>query len=306
MPEPPPATTLLGPGGAIRPEALPGELWHRIREYDRAVYAGVHPAGWNERDTYLDYIGENRIAAEGIAQVLRYVPDQPRQTPVRLLDVGCGLGGTLRAAAASGRCRLWGLEPDPPTLELCRELLQALGIQATLVTGAGEALPFPDGSFDAVTNLTILEHVRDPTLVLREAMRVLRPGGVLYCFAPNYRFPWEGHYRMLWLPLFPRVLARGYLRLRGRDPRFFDRLHYITPDLVLRTLQRCRPTRLLDLSGARFREKLEQPGSVTTAASRRLLAALRGLPGLGAALPGLAGLAHRLGFAYPLVVVAIK
>jgi SAM-dependent methyltransferase len=47
----------------------------------------------------------------------------------------------------------------------------------------GENLPFPEGSFDAAFSLDVLEHVETPERVLAEMLRVLRPGGVVVCYA---------------------------------------------------------------------------------------------------------------------------
>jgi SAM-dependent methyltransferase len=55
-----------------------------------------------------------------------------------------------------------------------------------------EALPFDAATFDAATAYSFLDHLEDYAVVLREAFRVLRPGGVLYAdLLPNRRF-WEG------------------------------------------------------------------------------------------------------------------
>jgi SAM-dependent methyltransferase len=57
-----------------------------------------------------------------------------------------------------------------------------------------ERLPFPDESFDAVTMFDVLEHVPDDRSAVSEALRVLRPGGVILLSAPNpnWRFPYYG------------------------------------------------------------------------------------------------------------------
>jgi SAM-dependent methyltransferase len=57
----------------------------------------------------------------------------------------------------------------------------------------GEALPFASGTFDVVYNHEVLEHVDDDRQVVREAVRVTRPGGCVVTYAPNRLWPWETH-----------------------------------------------------------------------------------------------------------------
>jgi SAM-dependent methyltransferase len=55
---------------------------------------------------------------------------------------------------------------------------------STDVLGVGEELPFKDGTFDAIISVAVLEHVKDPFRCAREIVRVLKPGGELYCAVP--------------------------------------------------------------------------------------------------------------------------
>ncbi len=93
----------------------------------------------------------------------------------RALDVGCGLGaGTAFLREAFG-AEVWGLDVSPQALALART--QHPG--PTYVPGDAAALPFPDGSFDAVVMECSLSLMEDPAAALLEAERVLREGGSL-------------------------------------------------------------------------------------------------------------------------------
>ncbi len=61
------------------------------------------------------------------------------------------------------------------------------------VRGSLEALPFPDGSFDAVMGITVLYTVDDDVLAFRELSRVLAPGGVLLILEPAFESLRRGH-----------------------------------------------------------------------------------------------------------------
>ena len=61
---------------------------------------------------------------------------------------------------------------------------EIVNYDTTDVLGVGEALPFKDGSVDAVISIAVLEHVRDPFKCASEIVRILKPGGDLVCAVP--------------------------------------------------------------------------------------------------------------------------
>jgi ubiquinone/menaquinone biosynthesis C-methylase UbiE len=101
----------------------------------------------------------------------------------RFLEIGCGFGVVLdQIERRAGYTSCAGLDLSRPSLmQARRRLKQSL----PLIEGDGTALPFKDGTFDAVCLTEVIEHVPDPVSVLKEASRVMAPGGVLLVTAPN-------------------------------------------------------------------------------------------------------------------------
>jgi SAM-dependent methyltransferase len=109
--------------------------------------------------------------------------------PARVLDAGCGTGGFVRAVRATHpNWTLTGVDVSPLACGLARERTGA-----EVVEGSITALPFADGSLDAVTTGDVLYHLDDPVTALREFARVLRPGGVVVVNEPAYRWLWSYH-----------------------------------------------------------------------------------------------------------------
>jgi ubiquinone/menaquinone biosynthesis C-methylase UbiE len=100
----------------------------------------------------------------------------------RALELGCGTGIFLERVAASG-AGLSGLDLSHDLLARARERVRSLA-NVRLVRGNAEGLPFPGGAFDAVYGSSVLHHLDLPAS-LREACRVLRPGGRAVFTEPN-------------------------------------------------------------------------------------------------------------------------
>jgi ubiquinone/menaquinone biosynthesis C-methylase UbiE len=103
-----------------------------------------------------------------------------------VLEIGSGTGAVTRVIAErAGVAQVVGIDPSPIFLLRARTS-SGDDPRISFVQGDGEALPFDDGSFDAVVAHTTLCHVTDSALVLREARRVTMPGGLLAAFDGDY------------------------------------------------------------------------------------------------------------------------
>lgn len=108
-----------------------------------------------------------------------------------VLEIGCGLGTDLVRFARAG-ATVTGLDLTPRAVELVQRRLELEGLNGEVVTGDAEALPFGDGSFDRVYSWGVLHHTPDARGAVREAVRVLRPGGEL-CVMLYARHSWVGY-----------------------------------------------------------------------------------------------------------------
>jgi len=95
----------------------------------------------------------------------------------RVLDVATGTGMVAAELLARSGCSVVGIDQSSEMLAAARARFAGSGADVELLEGQAEALPFPDGSFDALTVTYLLRYVEDPPATMRELARVVRPGG---------------------------------------------------------------------------------------------------------------------------------
>ncbi len=154
------------------------DLYTRLNDLDESTVRSIadilelrgrHPQQAAIRRSYLDALG-------GL-------------TGFRVLEVGCGTGVVARdlAARVGPSGRVTGVDPTRVLIEVAERLRAEHGLEnATFAVENGSALPFADGTFDLTTAITVLCHVPERADVLREIVRVTRPGGTVLIVDGEY------------------------------------------------------------------------------------------------------------------------
>ncbi|HEX8976683.1 MAG TPA: methyltransferase domain-containing protein [Solirubrobacteraceae bacterium] len=164
-----------GEGGAVEAHYALGDLAQRI--LDALRRAGLNPDQLSPDDLAPvdEFHVRGREATEELAELAGLVGGQ------RVLDVGCGLGGTARHLADRYGVEVTGVDL---TAEYCRlgNMLSErtrLRDRVELVTADALELPFADGGFDVVWSEHAAMNIEDKPRLYSEMRRVLRPGGRL-------------------------------------------------------------------------------------------------------------------------------
>ena len=111
---------------------------------------------------------------------LHYLPrlvDFSGYSGKRLLEVGCGIGTDL-VRFARGGARVSGVDLSPTAIDLARRNFELHGVTPDeLRVANAEALPYSDATFDVVYGHGVIQYTDNPSQLIRECHRVLKPGG---------------------------------------------------------------------------------------------------------------------------------
>lgn len=154
--------------------------------------------------------------------------------PLRIVDLGCGPGNTLRRLQPWGT--VYGFDYSLDALTFAR----GKGVQR-LLSGDSTALPIASGAVDCLVALDVIEHVENDEAALREIARVLRPGGIFLFTVPAAMALWRyhdemyGHYRRYSRPDFTGKVRRAGLQIAACH---FFKLAFFLPLWLLARLER--------------------------------------------------------------------
>jgi SAM-dependent methyltransferase len=175
------------------------------------------------------------------------------RTGLEILDVGCGAGNMIHHLSRYGHVR--GIEIDLRPVRIA----QSRGYDVRQADATRD-IPFNDASFDLVTALDVIEHVEDDAGILRQARRVLKPGGHLLVSTPAFQWLWShndelnAHKRRYTAPELRDRLAKAGLQVRRISYNFF----LVFPLAAGLILWRKRTERRVELGSHHFQEDAYQ------------------------------------------------
>ncbi|WAL93840.1 SAM-dependent methyltransferase [Streptomyces sp. Je 1-369] len=155
------------------------------RYYETGDVDAFYDAVWGGEDIHIGlYAHEREAIADASHRTVRHVADLVEDLldpDATVLDLGSGYGGSARALAERFGCRVRALDLSEEHNRRHRAANVRRGLDGLIevVSGSLNRLPYEAHRFDVVWSLEVLCHVADREGALREAVRVLRPGGAL-------------------------------------------------------------------------------------------------------------------------------
>jgi 2-polyprenyl-3-methyl-5-hydroxy-6-metoxy-1,4-benzoquinol methylase len=145
----------------------------------------------------------------------------------RVLVVGAGTGAESVALHQRG-AKVYGVEPDGRAIKILGLKAQLNGIPRNRFKRAiAEQIPYGSNFFDFVYCYTVLEHVQNVEKTIDEMVRVCKVGGLVYIQTPDYRFPYEGHYKSSRISFSSKWLTYLQFWLMGKPVRFLRSVNFV-------------------------------------------------------------------------------
>lgn len=148
--------------------------------------------------------------------LLRIYGTLPKDRKLDVLDIGCGAGTQARFWTQKGQ-RYWGIDINEPLIQLARRRTVEQNIDARFEVGSATELPCADASMDICQMPELLEHVADWQGCINEAIRVLRPGGLLFISTSSNLCPKQDEFNLPLYSWYPGFIKRYWVRRAMTD-----------------------------------------------------------------------------------------
>jgi len=162
----------------IRGYYSPNDLYNKIIDGLNKLGVDLSEVTIDDLQPVDEFHIRGDAATRELIELSGFTPD------MRILDVGCGIGGSTRRLAHATGCRVTGIDLSDEYIDTARRLTELLDMQdrVEFCAASALALPFDDNSFDGIWSLQMNMNVEDKLSWLVETCRVLKPGGraVLY------------------------------------------------------------------------------------------------------------------------------
>jgi 2-polyprenyl-3-methyl-5-hydroxy-6-metoxy-1,4-benzoquinol methylase len=215
---------------------LTPEIESKMREYYENYYRkDLGLPDWQTRvEARLDE--EAKLAEPHIAKIEEWMGLEWKGK--RVLVVGAGTGAETVVFHRRG-AEVHAIEPYAPGYKITQLKAAQVGLPADRIkSSVAEALPFNDSFFDFVYCYTVIEHVQDVEKTVREMIRVCKVDGLVYIQTPDYRFPYEGHYKSSRPGFSSKWFTRALFALQRKPVKFLGSVNFVNGPELDRIFQR--------------------------------------------------------------------
>lgn len=197
--------TWYSPDGSPQPEAAvtiaAEKPWVYLR-IDKTVTPAIidtDSAKRQQQQTEPEHVRDEwqkRSITRNPQEVIRFAATAAIIRGPVVLEMACGNGDLSMAMVRSGK-QLFGIDIMPRAIAWAKRTAKAQGVsdRATFAVNDAAATEFPDNHFDAVIIPEMIEHLKDPHLIILEALRVVKVGGQILISVPDGQDPNPDHIR---------------------------------------------------------------------------------------------------------------
>ncbi len=187
--------------------------------------AGCRISDYTDTESLDEFHIRGREATRELAQLANLKPG------MRVLDLGCGVGGPARLLAAEFGCRVTGVDLVDEYCRAAEMITRHAGLShlVNFQTGDMAALAFDDQSFDAAWTLHTIMNIKDKPNLFSRIFHILKPGGLFMLYEvcqganspPHFPVPWASDACMSFLlppdDLRRQILQHGFAQLHWQD-----------------------------------------------------------------------------------------